>query len=258
VSTDGVVPACRSLDCVSLFATSLGDASDVLAVIAGHDPADPWSRSEPSSGAPAAVRPGGLRLAVPDDADLDFEGDAAMAEAFFRSAGRAARAAADVVRIRLEPLLEAGGLLYEGPWVAERLAGLADFLDAHPDDVLPVTRAVLERGRRYDAVDAFRALHRLQELRAECDRVWRRADVLLLPTLPTTFTRAEIAAEPIARNAVLGRFTQFANLLDLAAVAVPAGTTRDGRPVGVTLLGPAFTEGLLLEAARELISLEVA
>jgi allophanate hydrolase len=175
-----------------------------------------------------------------------------MAEAFWRCADRAAQAAPDVVRIRLDAWLEAGDLLYGGPWIAERLAGLAGFLGSHPDGVLPVTRAVLERGRAFDAVETFRARHRLQELRAVCGRTWQRADVLLLPTVPTTFTRAEIAEQPVARNLVLGRFTQFANLLDLAAVAVPAGTTRDGRPAGVTLFGPAFTEGPLLDAAQEL------
>ena len=154
--------------------------------------------------------------------------------------------------VALEPLFEAGDLLYEGPWVAERLAGLEGFLAAHPDDVLPVTRSVIERGREFDAVATFRARHRLQELRAWADRLWERVDVLLLPTIPTTFTRGQMAEEPVARNRVLGRFTQFTNLLDLAAVAVPAGVTADGRPFGVTLFGPAFSEDRLISAAAEM------
>jgi allophanate hydrolase len=255
VSTAGVVPACRSLDCVSILSTSLDDAGDILGVLAGPDSADPWSRGVPAA-LPFEEQVTGLRLALPEPADLDFEGDDGMAEAFWRCADRAARVAREVVQIRLEPWLEAGDLLYRGPWVAERLAGLADFLDSNPDDVLPVIREVLEHGRAFDAVQAFRARHRLQELRAVCGRTWQRADVMLLPTVPTTFTRAEIAEQPVARNLVLGRFTQFGNLLDLAALAVPAGTTPDGRPAGVTLLGPAFTEGRLLDAARELSSLE--
>ncbi|GAA1289019.1 hypothetical protein GCM10009609_65210 [Pseudonocardia aurantiaca] len=254
VSTAGVVPACRSLDCVSVFTSDLDDAADVLDVLAGPDPADPWSRRPRPETAPR----GPVRLALAADGTLDFSGDSAVAARFAEVAERAAGKAAAVVRTPVAPLLEAGDLLYEGPWVAERLAGLADFLAAHPADVLPVTRAVIERGREFDAVAAFRARHRLQELRAGIAPLWESADVLLLPTVPTTFTRAEIAEEPVARNLVLGRYTQFANLLDLTAVAVPAGATPDGRPVGVTLLGPAFSEARLISSAHELISREAA
>ncbi|WP_214402948.1 allophanate hydrolase [Pseudonocardia lacus] len=248
VSTAGVVPACRSLDCVSVFTTRLDDAAAVLDVLAAPDPADPWSRT----GAPPPPTDG-LRLLLAAPGALDHEGDTAYAAAFDAVARTAADRATAVGHVEPGPLLEAGDLLYGGPWVAERRAGLADFVDARPDAVLPVVRAILDGGARFDAVDAFRARHRLQELRAWTARLWERGDVLLLPTVPTTFTRAELAAEPVARNLVLGRFTQFANLLDLAAVAVPAGFTADGRPVGATLLGPAFTEGRLLSAAHELI-----
>jgi allophanate hydrolase len=244
VSTDGVVPACRSLDCVNVFTHSVDDADDVLDVLAGPDPHDPWSRAAP----PGRVLPGPARLAVPDVAGLGV--DAGVRAALRRYVDDVVRAGAVVVPVDLEPFLAAGDLLYQGPWVAERLADLEPFLAAHPDDVLPVTRAVLESGRRFSAADAFRGLHRLQELRARCDRLWADADALLVPTVPTTFTRAEIADDPIGRNLELGRFTQFANLLDLAAVAVPAGSMPGGRPAGVTLLGPAFSEPVLLDIAR--------
>jgi allophanate hydrolase len=255
VGASGVVPACRSLDCVSVLSGDLHDAAVVLDVLAGPDANDPWSRTAPPRGYPGTPGP---RLLLPDDNALDFAGDMASAAGFAAVAERAAVRAGEVRRTPVDPLLEAGDLLYGGPWVAERLAGLAGFLADHPADVLPVTRTVIERGHEYSAVDAFRARHRLQELRAWTDRLWRQAEVLLLPTVPTTFTRAEIAAEPVVRNLVLGRFTQFANLLDLAAVAVPAGTTPDGRPVGVTLFGPAFSEHRLLHAAHELITKEAA
>jgi allophanate hydrolase len=247
VSTSGVVPACRSLDCVSVFANELEDARDVLTVLAAPDPADPWSRV-PKSPTRRAETPDSPRVGVPADAGLT---DTGFADAF---AGLVARVggAAVLVPTPLEPLLEAGDLLYDGPWVAERLAGLEGFLADHPDDVLPVTRAVIERGRGFDAVATFRARHRLQELRAWTDRLWERIDVLLLPTIPTTFTRAQLAEEPVARNRALGRFTQFTNLLDLAAVAVPAGMTTDGRPFGVTFFGPAFSEDRLMNAAHDL------
>jgi allophanate hydrolase len=253
VGGSGMVPACRSLDCVSVFTTDVPDAAAVLDVLAGPDPDDPWSRVPPPT-APRAD-PARMRLALPEPGALDFGGDTAMADAFAAAASRAAGLVGTTVRTGLGPMLEAGELLYNGPWVAERLAGLAEFLATHPHDVLPVTRSLIERGAEHDAVAVFRARHRLQELRAWCARLWDRADALLLPTVPTTFTRAQIAEQPVARNQVLGRYTQFANLLDLAAVAVPAGLTggdRPGRPAGVSLLGPAFAEARLLRIAHQL------
>ena len=167
VGTSGVLPACRSLDCVSVFTRDVADAAAVLAVLAGPDPDDPWSRIPRDVDAPA--RP---RLALADG--LDFAGDTAMAAAFAVIAGAAAARAESTVHVPVGPLVEAGDLLYTGPWVAERLAGLEPFLAAHPDDVLPVVRAVVERGRDFTAVDAFRARHRLQELRAGCARIWEQ------------------------------------------------------------------------------------
>ena len=249
VSTAGVVPACRSLDCVSVFTTDLDDARLVFSVLAAPDPTDPWSR-EPKIPTRRVESPQ-WRVGVPHADRLAGLTDPGFAAAFRRVVDGVG---AELVTIPLDPLVEAGDLLYDGPWVAERLAGLAGFLADHPDDVLPVTRAVIERGREFDAVDTFRARHRLQELRAWTERLWARVDVLLLPTIPTTFTRAQLAAEPVAHNRTLGRFTQFTNLLDLAAVAVPAGTTVEGRPFGVTLFGPAFAEDRLISAAHDLIT----
>ena len=263
VSTAGVVPACRSLDCVSVFANTLDDARAVIAVLAAPDPADPWSRVPKSPTRPAGtpVSPGrGVhgstprRAEAPDSPRVGVPVEVGLADVGFADAFEQVveGVRAELVPTPLEPLLEAGDLLYDGPWVAERLAGLEGFLTDHPGAVLPVTRAVIERGREFDAVATFRARHRLQELRAWTERLWERIDVLLLPTIPTTFTRAQLAEEPVARNRALGRFTQFANLLDLAAVAVPAGMTTDGRPFGVTLFGPAFSEDRLMNAAHDL------
>jgi allophanate hydrolase len=247
LSTLGVVPACRSLDCVSIFAPDVAAASAVLRVARGPEDDDPWSRVGPDT-----VRdPATLRLGVP--ADLDFFGDAGQEKAFADAAGRLGA----VTTVDAGPLLEAGDLLYRGPWVAERLADLDDFLRTRPDSVLPVTRAVLETGRAYTAADAFRAQHRLQELRAWTARLWRRIDALVLPTVGTTYTHAEIAADPIGRNLNLGRYTQFANLLDLAAVTVPNGFTADGRPASLTVFGPAFSDGTLALLAAALSAPEV-
>ncbi|MEU8231533.1 allophanate hydrolase [Actinoplanes sp. NPDC048967] len=235
LSTLGVVPACRSLDCVSIFAPDVSRAVAVLRVARGLSDGDPWGRT----GSRPLRDPAELRIATASS--LDFFGDAGQEKAFAAGLGRFT----DVREVGIAPLLEAGDLLYRGPWVAERLADLGDFLDGHPDAVLPVTRQVLESGRRFTAADAWRGVHRLRELKAWTDRLWDTVDVLVLPTVGTTYTHAEIAVDPIGRNLDLGRYTQFANLLDLAAVTVPNGFTADGRPASLTLFGPAFSDETL-------------
>ncbi len=252
VSTAGVVPACRSLDCVSVFSQTVDDARRVFEVIAGPEPDDPWSRT-PTAPARPSVALADLRVAWPDIDDLDFFGDEAMRRAHLRTRDVVAARCASLTVVPSAPLLEAGTLLYQGPWVAERLADLREALATCADDVLPITRAIIESGASFTAVDVFRAQHRLAELAAQLRRWWEVADVLLLPTVGTTFTVAQVAAEPVAHNAALGRYTQFTNLLDLAGLALPAGTTDDGRPVGISLFGPAFSDQLLLDTGCEVL-----
>ncbi len=252
VSTAGVVPACRSLDCVSIFTADVADAAAVLDVIKGFDPADAWSRSVSGNASYKADRHSRVRLAVPIATELDFEGDDAMRDAFDVAVARAGEHADSITPITISPLLESGELLYQGPWVAERLAELEGFLAAHADDILPITRQVIEAGRQFDAVATFRAWHRLKELQRWTDQLWQHTQLLIMPTVPTTFTVEEIAMEPVRRNTVLGRYTQFVNLLDLAALTVPARRTADGRPASVTLIGPAFSEPLLLSVGIRL------
>ena len=250
VSTAGVVPACRSLDCVSILTATVADAGTVLDVIRGPDARDPWSRPVGGDASDSPHPHPRTRLAQPTG--LNFEGDGAMRDAFDAAVTHATKHVGDLVPTTIDPLLEAGELLYHGPWVAERLAGLETFFGQHPDDVLPIIRQVIEEGRRFTASDAFRAWHRLKELQHWTDQLWQRADLLIMPTVPTTFTVDQIAEEPVRRNMVLGRFTQFVNLLDLAAITVPAGQTTDGRPASVTLIGPAFSETALLSVATRL------
>ncbi|WP_326640686.1 allophanate hydrolase [Streptosporangium sp. NBC_01755] len=241
VPTVGVVPACASLDCPSVFANSVSVAAAALAVMAGPYPGAPWSRELPS---PVPVAPArGRRIGVPRSPE--FLGDPGAAAGFTEATTRLAELGHEIVPIDLTPFLEAGRLLYEGPWLAERFAAVGDFVAAYPDEVHPVTRQVLGSGWEITGVEVFRGLHRLAELRAETAPVWREIDMLVVPTVPTTFTLAEMAEDPIRRNAALGLYTTFANLLDLAAVAVPAGMTPAGRPHGVTLLAPAGSDGLL-------------
>jgi len=254
LSTVGVVPACRSLDCVSVFAGTVADATTVAELAAGP-PVGAWDRAAPgplSAAALSAAGVGGLRLGVPDLDELDFSGDEPMRAAFAAAVARAAALVGTVVPVRLGPFLEAGDLLYRDALVAERLADLGDFLARRPDSVLPVTRQIIEGGARYDAAELFRAQHRLRELNAWAAEVFTGIDALLLPTVPTTFTIAEVQREPIRHNLTLGRYTQFVNLLDLAAVAVPAGSTVDGRPAGVSVIGPAFSDATLAALATAL------
>jgi allophanate hydrolase len=256
LSTLGVVPACRSLDCVSVFALDVADAATVLGVAAGPVAEDPWSRTGASHMQQQGQEPDSVRLGVARPETLDFEGDRGQAERYVTGCLALARLTAgvdSVDRADLDLLLEAGDLLYQGPWVAERLADLEGFLREHGDEVLPLTRGVLEGGRRFSAADTFRAQHRLRELRAATARLFERIDVLALPTIPTTYSLQDIAEEPLRRNAILGRYTQFANLLDLAVVSVPNGRTPDGRPAGLSLIGPAFTEATLLSLAGTLL-----
>jgi allophanate hydrolase len=252
ISTVGVVPACRSLDCVSVFAGSVADAALVAALAAGP-PVGAWDRGPtPTAFADPLGETGALRLGVPDK--LDFAGDTAMRDAFATAVTRAEATGAKVVPVDLSPFLAAGDLLYQGSFVAERLADLATFFAEPGVSVLPVTRQVIEAGAGYDAASVYRDLHRLRELAAAAAGVFTTVDALLLPTVPTTFTIAQMRAEPIRHNLTLGRYTQFVNLLDLAAVALPAGLTADGRPAGVSVIGPAFTDGLLAALASRLMS----
>lgn len=246
VSNHGVVPACRSLDCIAVFATTCADAQSVLDVIAGEDDLDPWSRAAPLA-APGIPR--AFRFGVLAPADREFFGDARAAAAYERAVAGAQGLGGTPVEIDYAPFAETAGLLYQGPWVAERYAAIRAFIEARPGALHPATRAITESARNYSAVDTFEALYLLQALRARCDRVWRgpvAVDLLLLPTAPTIYSLSEVEAEPLLLNTRLGRYTNFVNLLDLAAVAVPAGLRGDGIPFGVTLVAPAFADRALL------------
>jgi allophanate hydrolase len=249
ISTTGLVPACRSLDCVSLVAADPADVRLVFDLMVGVDDRDPWSRPRRH----LAVDPARLTVGLPAEAELSFFGDEAMAAAH-HAARTVVAATFRTSTPPLAPFLAAGELLYSGPWVAERLVEFGDFLADHPDDVVPVVGQIIAGGARFDATDVFRAQYRLAELKAEVGRLFQAMDVLALPTVGTTFTVPEVLADPVRTNTVLGHYTHFGNLLDLCAVAVPAGTTADGRPASLMVLGPALADDVVLAVAAQLRS----
>ncbi len=244
VSTRGVVPACRSLDCVSVFAGSVPDAQRVLAVLAGFDALDPYSRGAGPSGRP--IR----RVGVPEE--LEFFGDEAYARLFDDGVERARALGLEVVRFDIAPFLAAARLLYGGPWVAERYAAVGEFIEEHPDDAHPVVREIVLGGRGVSGRDVYRGMYRLAELRRAVDQVFGELDALLLPTVPTHPTVEAALADPIGQNSRLGHYTNFVNLLDLAALAIPAGFTPAGLPFGVTLMGPAWSDSALAELGHRM------
>ncbi|MGW4364026.1 allophanate hydrolase [Nocardia takedensis] len=248
ISTVGLVPACESLDCLTLMATRIEDLDRVFDVIAAPDPDDPWSRARGPRHAGATIRVG-----LPPEAELDFFGDEVQRAAHLGVRDRIGRLGFEPTPTTLRPFLDAGELLYQGPWVAERLVVFGDFLAERPDSVLPVIREILTGGQRFDAVDVFRAQHTLQRLRAVVARTWEHVDVLVVPTIGTTFTVDQVLADPIATNTILGHYTHFGNLLDLTAVAVPMGLAGDGRPVSAMVFGPALADDTVLAAAARLL-----
>jgi allophanate hydrolase len=247
ISAAGAVPACKSLDCISIFANSAADAMTVLRVAEGLDAADSYSR------APAnVVLPSKPRLGILAAKDQDFAGDAANAKLYAAALETAQSLGFTLVDIDYAPFLEIAAALYGGAFVAERLAAIKDFFNTHAHAVHPVVRGIITVAQKYSAADAFADIYRIQACRRRAQAELAKCDALLLPTAPTIFTVADMLADPVALNAKLGIYTNFVNLLDLAAVAAPAGFRPDGLPFGVTFIGPAFSEHSLAAYADEL------
>ena len=243
VSTKGVVPACRTLDCVSIFTQSIASAAAILKVAAGFDPEDPYSRQ---ACPPVEDVTKALRVGVPRAAQREFFGDAG-AEALFDSAlQRWQELGAKVIEIDYAPFTETAQLLYEGPWVAERFAAIKDFITTQPKSLHPVTRQIIGGAEGLTAVAAFEANYRLADLRRRADRVWQDIDLMVTPTAGTCYTVEQVEADPVQLNTNLGYYTNHMNLLDLCAVAVPAGRLPSGVPWGITLAAPAFCDDRVL------------
>jgi allophanate hydrolase len=242
-SSRGLVPACRTLDCITVFSNTPDEAGLVDAIAAGFDVEDAFSRPIPD--APRAR----YRIGIPAADQRRWFGDI---ESDFLYQAALDSLDAELIEIDMGPLNEAARLLYDGPWVAERTAALRSLLDENPDAIHPVVRTIVAQGRDYSAVDAFEGSYRLAELARAAEHMWADIDLLVLPTAPTSYRVAEMLAAPITLNASLGAYTNFVNLLDMAAIAVPTGVYQSGVGFGVTLMGPAGTDRALIEAANAL------
>ncbi len=243
----GVVPAVQSLDCVSIFATSLPMASIGLETCSGVEPADPWSR--PAGRTPMV--PPTLRIGVPTLAHFSTDLDRAAWTATVAELAELAHV--DIVDVDIAPLVEAGAMLYGGPWVAERYAAVGSFLDTEPPDADPTVASIIRPAIERTAVEAYEASYRLAEISATADDLWGEVDVIVTPTTPGVATLAEVEADPVGRNSELGYYTNWVNLLDQAAVAIPGCDRGDGRPFGITLLGRAWSEPTLIELGSRLL-----
>ncbi len=249
VSNAGVVPACRTLDCVSVFALTVDDAMTALKAIAGADDADPYSR--PRAVGVVGAMPAGVKLGIPPAGQRVFFGDKMSAAAYDAALVKLSDLGATIVEVDMQPFYETARLLYDGPWVAERYLAVKNLIDSAPQSLHPVTRQIIAAGVRATAADAFAAFYRLEALRRVRDRTFRSIDALALPTVPTNYTIEQVLAEPIELNSRLGTYTNFVNLLDLCGLAVPASMRSDGTPFGITLLAPAGADAILASISRE-------
>jgi allophanate hydrolase len=247
LSASGVVPACRTLDTVSVFALDVADAFAVFQAACAFDEQDAYCRAFPPP-APSAF-PSGIRLGAPRPDQRLFFDDKDASAAFSQDLRLAESLGARIVEFDFEPFAEVARALYEGPWVAERYAAVKPLIESNPQALHPVTRAIIEGARKFDAVAAFEAFYRLADQKRKTSRVWSEFDVMVVPTAPRSYTVAEVEADPIRLNSRLGTYTNFVNLLDLCAIAVPSSLRGDGLPSSVTLIAPAGADGLIAGVA---------
>lgn len=245
-STSGLVPACRSLDCISVFTGNAEDAALIDSVVAGYDDGDPFSRSL----ADTAFSNAEVILGIPLPGQLEFYGDRESAALFEAAVDRYRSLGAQIEEIDITPLIEAAELLYGGPWVAERYAAVGDFIDRHPDAVDPTVGTIIRNGRLYSAADTFRGIYALRTLRRMADDIWAKVDALILPTTPTIYSVLEVLEQPFRRNSHMGYYTAAINLLDMCAVALPAGFRQNKTGFGISLIGPAFADASVLALGK--------
>lgn len=247
LSTRGVVPACRTLDCVSIFARDCAGAAAVLEVAAGEDQRDPFSRVA----VPAPAAPAQLRIGVPPPSDLD-DLDADDLALFARSTTLLAAAGAKLIDVDIQPFKHVARLLYGGPWIAERHTAVGDFIEANPEAVDPTVATIIRGAAAISGRQVFEGLYELERLKQSIAPLWREIDLLLVPTVPRVFAIADVMAQPLAASITLGTYNNFMNLLDLSGIALPIALRESGVPFGVTLCAPAFHEARLLAFGRRI------
>ncbi|MFT4196582.1 MAG: allophanate hydrolase [Pseudoxanthomonas sp.] len=253
LSARGMVPACRSLDTISLFTARAEDASELLGHLAALPPDEAYGRHNAAwNGRAGFGAPRPFRFGVPRAADLEWLGCEQGPQLFLQAVQALEAIGGTPVEIDFAPFLEAARMVYDGPWVAERHAAVGDFIASRPDAVFPVVGKIIGEAGALSASGYFAAEARRRELKQACDALLQDVDLALSPTIARAFTREQLRTEPIARNSELGIYTNFMNLLDYAAVAVPTGALADGLPWGVSLFGRAFTDQYLLSVAHAL------
>jgi len=259
LSTQGVVPACRTLDCVSIFALTAQDAAAVLESAQGFDAEDAYSREKPIALATALDKDFGgaaaFSFGVPRKEQLAFFDNPETPALFQQAIQQLEAIGGKAVEIDFSPFLETARLLYEGPWVAERYAAIQDFFETKPDAIFPVTKKIIGGATKFSAVDTYNAQYKLKALQRKAAAVWSDVDLIVTPTAGTIYKIDEVNAEPVTCNSNLGYYTNFMNLLDLSATAVPTGFQANGLPFGITICAPAFKDSQLLMLADTLQSM---
>ena len=252
-SMSGVVPACRSLDCPSVFSLTASDAKQVFDVASSFDVNDSYARRKPfSNGARQWGQP--LKapvIGVPMNANLNFFGDIDNQALFAQAIEKWASLGAEIVEVDMQPLLDAAKLLYEGPWVAERYAALESLIESQPEKMHEVVRGIVQGATGKTAVETFQYEYRMQDYRRISEQLFSGLDFLLSPTAPTMYTIDQVLDDPVTLNSNTGYYTNYMNLLDLAGTAVPAGFSDKGLPFGVTMVAPAMSDQKLLSYAHQ-------
>jgi allophanate hydrolase len=253
LSTSGVVPACRTLDCVSIFALTAEDAAKVLESAQGFDAEDAYSRKATIEVNKISEK--NFTFGIPRQDQLAFFNNTETPELFKQTIKQMELLGGKAIEIDFEPFLETARLLYEGPWVAERYAAIRDFFETKPDAIFPITRQIIAGATKFSAADTYVSQYKLKALQRKAEAVWNEVDIIVTPTAGTIYTIDEVNAEPVRCNSNLGYYTNFMNLLDLSATAVPTGFQDDGLPFGITICAPAFKDNQLLILASKIQNL---